>query len=148
MNRRDAAIAALLVGLAVAAHPLYLDVKPGETKVYLDVDPASAAVGEVDDERVVNFTDLPRRAQTAVEAAAETGDASLWLGTDSAAVDALASHDYVRWDGQLYRSRVEAREGLFSRVDTVVSPLVSLVGVIAALLGGRTLVDVAAKGGT
>ncbi|WP_435359925.1 hypothetical protein [Haloarchaeobius sp. DFWS5] len=138
MNRRTAAALALAIGLLLAAHPFYLDVKPGETKVYLHFDPAD---GQYDEERIVNFTDLPEPSKEAARTARTDGEAGLWIDADSETIEPLATHDYVRWDGQLYRSRVEIREGLVDRVDTVVSPLVSLVGVLLALIGVRTFWD-------
>ncbi|WP_435365384.1 hypothetical protein [Haloarchaeobius sp. DYHT-AS-18] len=143
MNRRTAALVALVIGLLAASHPLYLDVHPGESKVFVDVDRTEREVAE---DEVVNFTDLPPRAQAAVETAGVDGEASLWVGSDADAIEPLATHDYLRWEGELYRVRVIPREGLFDRVDTIVSPLVALVGVLLAIIGGRTLWDVEVKG--
>ncbi|WP_439028146.1 hypothetical protein [Haloarchaeobius sp. DT45] len=143
MNRRTAALLALLVGLLAASHPLYLDVHPGETKVFVDLDPVEQTVS---DDEVVNFADLPPRAQEAVESAGSDGEASLWIGSESDAIEPLAVHDYLRWEGDLYRVRVLPREGLFDRVDTVLSPLLALVGVLLTLIGTRTLWDVEVKG--
>ncbi|WP_267641500.1 hypothetical protein [Haloarchaeobius amylolyticus] len=143
MNRRDVALLALVLGLLAAAHPVYLDVHPGESKVLVEVDPTEQTPPA---DEVVNFTDLPPRAQAAVEQAGTGGEATLWIGSEADAIEPLAVHDYLRWEGDLYRVRVVPREGLFDRVDTVVSPLVSLVGVLLAVISVRTLWDVRQKG--
>ncbi|MFD1646517.1 hypothetical protein [Haloarchaeobius litoreus] len=144
MDRARAGAILLVVGLLVAAHPVYLDLEPGDTTVEVVAEPADGAVAE---DRVTNASSLADSARATLREAVDGDQATRWRGADSAAVVPLIEADYVRLDGQVYRVQVFPAQGLFDRVDTVVSPLVALVGVLAALLGGRTIWDVGATGG-
>ncbi|WP_440988249.1 hypothetical protein [Haloarchaeobius baliensis] len=143
MDRARAGALLLVVGLVVAAHPVYLGLNPGDTTVEVV---ASADDGAVAEDRVTNASNLSGPATTALREAVDGDRATRWRGADSAAVVPLIEAEYVRLDGQLYRVQVFPAGGLFDRVDTVVSPLVALVGVLAALIGGRTIWDVGVRG--
>ncbi|WP_256295707.1 hypothetical protein [Haloarchaeobius salinus] len=144
MDRARAGAALLVVGLLVAAHPLYLGLNPGDTTVEVVAEPADGGVAE---DEVTNASAIDDPARTTLREAVDGDRATRWRGAQSAAVVPLIEADYVRLDGRVYHVQVFATQGLFDRVDTVVSPLVALVGVLAALIGGRTIWDVGATGG-
>ena len=142
MDRVRAGAILLVVGLLVAAHPVYLGLNPGDTTVEVAATPTDGAVPE---DRVTDASSLAEPARTALVEAADGDRATRWRGADSAAVVPLIEADYVRLDGQVYRVQVFPTQGLFDRVDTVVSPFVALVGVLAVLIGGRTIWDVGVR---
>jgi hypothetical protein len=139
MDRARAGAILLVVGLLVAGHPVYLDLNPGDTTVEVTATPTDDAVRE---DRVTNASTLADSARATLHEAVDSDRLTRWRGADSAAVVPLIEAEYVRLDGQVYRVQVFPTQGLFARVDTVVSPLVALAGVLAALLGGRTIWDV------
>ncbi|MFC4405078.1 hypothetical protein [Haloarchaeobius iranensis] len=139
MDRARVGAVLLVVGLLVAAHPVYLDLNPGDTTVEVAAEPADGGIAE---DEVTNASSLDEPAKTTLQEAADGDRATRWRGADSAAVVPLIEADCVRLDGQVYRVQVFPTQGLFDRVDTVVSPFVALVGVLAALIGGRTIWDV------
>jgi len=142
MDRVRAGAILLVVGLLVAAHPVYLGLNPGDTTVEVAATPAENTVSG---DRVTNASSLTGPAHETLREAADGDRATRWRGADSAAVVPLIEADYVRLDGQVYRVQVFPTQGLFDRVDTVVSPFVALVGVLAVLIGGRTIWDVGVR---
>ena len=143
MDRGQMGVLLLVLGLLVAAHPLYLGLNPGDTTVDVRVEPAD----DVAVEEVAGASELPESSQAAVEEAVADGEVTLWRGADRTTVDPLIANDYVRVDGETYRVRVFAPNGLFDRVDTVVSPLVALIGVLGAFVGTRTYWDTVREDG-
>ncbi|WP_435348231.1 hypothetical protein [Haloarchaeobius sp. HRN-SO-5] len=139
MDRARVGTLVLVAGLVVAAHPVYLGLHPGDTTVDVRAEPADVA--DVSEDRIADASDLPGPTQDALVEAVEDGEATRWRVADRGAVDPLVEHDFVRLDGETYRVRVFADEGLLGHVDTVVSPLVALVGVLGVFVGARTFWD-------
>jgi hypothetical protein len=129
---RHVAIALVLVGFVVLAHPVYLFEKHGQAPRYLEVSEIEGASAS----EAVAYDDLPPDARRALDDAVRGGSATLWTGEDDAAIDALRDARLVERDGTYYRSEIRYVGGIIWGYATSIRILLTALGSVALVVGG------------
>lgn len=128
---RAIAAVCLLVGLAAAAHSLYLFPHYGQGRYSVSTAPVDEVTG---DQELVAFGDLPPSAREAVETDRSGGAATLYAGDHGASIAALDGPIVVRYEGTLYRVDLH-QEDRTPMGATLVREALSLVGGVLVAVG-------------